>query len=58
LVTSGIPRINVFFPSTWRGVSILHNFETEIEMEMKRMRCCVEKTPGTHVIRYEVLPKV
>jgi hypothetical protein len=48
----------MFFPSKWRGVSILHNFETEIDMEMKRMRCCVEKTPSTDVLRYKVLTKV
>ena len=48
----------IFFSSTWRGVSILHYFETELEMEMRRMRCCVEETPGTHGLRYQVLTKV
>ena len=38
----------IFFSSTWRGVSILHSFEIQIEMEMRRMRCCVEKM-STHL---------
>jgi hypothetical protein len=48
----------MYFSSTWRGVSTLHNFETEIEMEMRRMRCHVEKTTGTHILRYKVSTKV
>jgi hypothetical protein len=49
---------SIFFSLTWRGVSTLHNFEIEREMEMRRMRCCAEKTPGIHVLRYEVLTEV
>jgi hypothetical protein len=48
----------IFFSSMWRGVSTLYNFEIERGIEMRRIRCCVEKTSGTHVLRYNVLTEV